>query len=75
MDYKVFVDNVFHELQDYENKMYQSQYCSVNPNLFTVKRSFYMGKLSKLPNIGKIVEEQLLEVKADLKDFFQKHKK
>ena len=34
-----------------------------------------MGKLSKLPNIGKIVEEQLLEVKADLKDFFQKHKK
>ena len=34
-----------------------------------------MGELSKLPNIGKIVEEQILEVKADLKDFYQLHKK
>lgn len=34
-----------------------------------------MGELSKRSNIGKIVEEQILEVKADLKDFYQLHKK
>ena len=47
-----------------------------------------MGELSKLPNIGKTVEEQLSQVgfssagelmkvgvKADLKEFYQQHKK
>ena len=44
-----------------------------------------MGELSKLPNIGKVVEEQLNQtgiytetdlpehVKADLKEFYQAH--
>ena len=31
-DSVVFVDNIFHELQDYENKMYQLQYIEMNFN-------------------------------------------